>query len=336
MRNKLVLLLMFGILCILNVQALAAVIIMSADDGAGTTSFNAGTHWTGGAAPVAGNAYYTSGHLLRLSATSGTYTFAGDSLTLGYDPANDALANSFPFPGGAVNNDGLLFKATNEIANISNLIMDAGIIRDGNGTGQSVTLNGNLYVTSRGGGFYAQCNQTINSVISGPGTIYFGDNGSGEAGRTVTFTSGLSTYAGNIIMSPLPSRTTAGYARLTFAAGSIMNFTIGANGVNNSISGIGTLDYAGALNINLTAADNTIGDTWILSNPMTQTYESTFSINGFTSLGDSNTWTEAANGVIYQYTQNNGTLTVVPEPATAVMALIGALGMGLIWLRKRG
>ena len=29
-------------------------------------------------------------------------------------------------------------------------------------------------------------------------------------------------------------------------------------------------------------------------------------------------------------------LRVVPEPATAVMALVGALGMGLIWLRKRG
>ena len=29
-------------------------------------------------------------------------------------------------------------------------------------------------------------------------------------------------------------------------------------------------------------------------------------------------------------------LRIVPEPATTVMALIGALGMGLIWLRKRG
>ena len=56
------------------------------------------------------------------------------------------------------------------------------------------------------------------------------------------------------------------------------------------------------------------------------------------------TWDTGSNDYIGLYADVRAVTTygqlenlrVVPEPATAVMALVGALGMGLIWLRKRG
>jgi hypothetical protein len=41
----------------LGPAARAADISMNADDGIGTSSFNSGLHWVGGAAPAAGNSY---------------------------------------------------------------------------------------------------------------------------------------------------------------------------------------------------------------------------------------------------------------------------------------
>jgi hypothetical protein len=347
MRIKLVYLLMFGILCILSTPAMAAVFNMTGNDAGNTSSFyNTGgaNMWSPSGLPVSSgdplnpNVYYTAGWLMRSPASgtgylSGDFTFAGDKLVVGYSSTGTL---GVPFtPGGAAINDALLFKVANQNLTVNNLVLDAGYIRDGLGTGQTCSINGNIFVTSNGGGFNAQCLININSAISGPGPIYIGDNGSGEAGRTVIFTSGASTYTGNIIMAPVSGQP-ATRSRLTFAAGSIMNFKPLGNGVNNSISGIGTDVYNGAFNIDLTAADNTIGDTWTLisATPASQTYGATFNINGFTSLGDGNTWKAVANSVTYQYTQNDGTLKVVPEPATWIMLVLGAMGIAFYSRKK--
>ena len=341
--RKLVYLLMLGILCTLSTQALATVYTynMGAGDSLGNSSFNTAGQWVaanGGTAllPASGapndtNVYYTGGNLLRGPASGSAYTFAGDVLRIGYS-STGTLTTAFT-SGGAANNDCLIFKVAGQSLTIPNLVLDAGVVRDGLGTSQTCSLNGNLYVTANGGGFNAQCYSSINSVISGPGPIYVGDNGSGEAGRTLIFTSPLSTYAGNIIMAPA-SGADATRSRLQFAAGSIMNFTIGASGVNNKISGTGTVTYDGAFNINLTAASTNLGDSWVLSSPTAPVYDATFSINGFTNAG-SGYWLADANSTTYEYNTANGTLTVVPEPATIVMVLTGLVGIGLMWFRKK-
>src|ERR1035438_900363 len=73
-------------------------ILMNGSDSSGQSSFNAGTHWTGGAAPTAGNTYdTTSAYTLRTPITAGTYTFAGDSLTLTGPGTTTAGGGRFDF-----------------------------------------------------------------------------------------------------------------------------------------------------------------------------------------------------------------------------------------------
>ncbi|MGH8022845.1 MAG: hypothetical protein ACRED1_04650, partial [Limisphaerales bacterium] len=280
---------------------------LTANDSIGTSSFNAAGHWTSGAAPSPGNTYTTEHWLLRSPASSGSYIFQGDSLTIG---GTDGTAGVNPFSESTPNNDSLIFKASAVTLTVTNLILDGGAVRDGNGDGQYTYLDGNLYVTTNGGAFMAQDSNIINSAISGPGPIYIGDNGNGNAQRVIIFTSGSSTYNGSIILNPQGG--TPGRSRLTLAPGSIMNFTIGLNGTNNSISGGGTLSANGAWNINLAGADNTIGDAWTINGAATNTtYGPTFSINGFSQeASDTNLWNDFANGVLYEYNQTNGQLTV--------------------------
>jgi autotransporter-associated beta strand protein len=60
----------------------ATTIAMNGSDAAGTNSFKTGLHWTGGAAPTAGNAYLTGTNKLRTPTNSSPATFAGDSLEI--------------------------------------------------------------------------------------------------------------------------------------------------------------------------------------------------------------------------------------------------------------
>src|ERR1035437_10090135 len=65
----------------LTLNATAADVHLNATDASGSTSFNTAGHWDNGAAPTAGNNYFTAGFTLRTPA-SGSVSFAGDSLTL--------------------------------------------------------------------------------------------------------------------------------------------------------------------------------------------------------------------------------------------------------------
>ncbi|HUA64837.1 MAG TPA: autotransporter-associated beta strand repeat-containing protein [Alphaproteobacteria bacterium] len=298
---------------------------LTANDALGTSSFNAAGTWNNAAAPSAGNTYSTEHWLLRSPATAGTYIFLGSSLTIG---GTDGTSGANPFSATTPNNDSLIFKASAVTLTVTNLILDGGAVRDGNGSGQYTHLTGGLTVTTNGGAFMAQDTNYIDSNISGPGPIYIGDNGNGSAQRMIVFTSGSSTYTGSIILSPAsgggPTR-----SQLTFAAGSIMNFVVGVNGTNNSISGTGTLLLDGNWNIDLSGADNTVGDVWTLNGVAADTtYGSTFSINGFSQNAvNTNVWYEEANNVLYEYDETNGELSVVgglitisQQPANAAVA----------------
>ena len=341
MKNEFFFVSVFGILCILNTPALAVTntFTMTGNDAGNTSSFNNAGLWLPAGAPVAAtppdvNSYVTVGYLLRSPVVGGVYqtgnwTFAGDVLTVG--GGNGGGLNPFP-DGGFANNNAFIFKATPLNITVNNLILDAGNIRDGLGGGQSCSMNGNIYVTANGGGFLAQCLVSINSAISGPGPIYIGQNGNGYPDRVIYFTSRLSTYSGNIQMLGGSSQNNS---RLTFTAGSIMNFLIGANGVNNSISGIGIPEFDGNFNINLTGASTNMGDSWTLVSATGKTFvDATFAVNGFTSLGGG-LWQETApNGATYQFSESTATLTVVPEPATWIMLALGAMGIALYSRKK--
>jgi hypothetical protein len=308
---------------------------MTNSDSLGSTSFNTAGNWNSAAVPTAGSTYSTMGWLLRSPTTAGSYTFAGDELTVGGGSGAAAGGSAWLASSGTTtaNNNALIIKASGVTLTVNNLILDGAQIRDGLGDNSTWAIDGNIFVTTNGGGFVAQSLGTINATISGPGPIYIGDQGNvGDTGRGIFFTSSLSTYTGNIYMN----ESVANRSRLTFTSGSVMNFTIGANGVNNGIfvnSQHG--EFAGAFNINLTGADNTVGDTWDIVTTTTggtSVYDGTFSVTGFTPNGT--LWDESANGVDYEFNETTGDLTVVvPEPST--LALCGMGIAGLLAFKRR-
>ncbi len=403
MRIKLVYLLMFGILCILNVQAMADTdFVMTQGDNANNSSFyNTGgvSWWSPAGLPVNSgdpnnlNVYYGGGYLIRSPASgsgylTGDFNFTGDAvggataqLRIGLNPSGvlGTGTNSGAFTTGYATNDSLIFKQNQQTLTVYNMVLDKGIVRDGLGAdSDTVHLAGNLYITANAGGFAAQCKVVIDSLVSGPGPIYIGDVGNvytDATHRGVYFTSGASTYAGNIIFDN--DSNAAGRSQLIFTSGSVMNFNIGANGVNNSITGLvngGMLTANGTFNINVSVADTTLGDQWILigsgvvppttgpgagtgmlaiyagaghftgstaggNSAYSNTGADTFNVAGFTNEGGGY-WAEAipSSSNYFVFNEGNGTLYVldtVPEPATIVMILTGLLGMGLIWLRRK-
>ena len=327
-------LLVLGCLCILNAPAFAGVADMTANNAGSppVSSFNMNVNWSGFGPPSAGNDYYTGGWLMRSPADGtsylpGPFTFAGDKLTVGYS-STGTLANPFD-PNAAPNNNSLIFKYNGQILTVNNLVLDAGSVRDGLSSANNWHLAGNIYVTNRGGMFQCQAAGYVDANISGPGPIYIGDNGSGDAARTIYFTSSASTYAGNIILTPGTSGN-QNRSRLTFVDDSIMNFIIGANGVNNSISGTGILTLNGDFNFDLTAAGVNLGDSWVVASATSQTFGSTFTVAGFYDNGG-DIWYKTYNAVVYEFSESTGTLSVVPEPATLVLLGLGSLAL----LRRR-
>ena len=311
----------------------ATLVSMTANDPNPGSSYNNAGNWNDASAPSAGKDYTTVGYLMRSPVVGGVYqsglwTFAGDSLTVG--GGNGGGAN--PFDHRTANNNALIFKANGLTLNVANLILDGGQIRDGDTDGNMGTVTGNIFVTANGGAFMNQQSNIIASVISGSGPIWIGDNGNANGTRVTIFTSGLSTYNGSITLT---NANNDGFrSRLTFAVGSVMNFTPLASGVNNSITGTGNLMLDGGFNIDLNGASNGLSDSWQLvgtSNGVFRVfYDPTFSVNGFAQSGT--LWDKDANGVTYQFDQLTGLLSVIPEPST--IALVGFSLLGLLAHRR--
>jgi hypothetical protein len=291
-----------GLAALLAPAVQAANITLNASDTLGTSSFAAAGNWSNGQAPSAEHDYFTNGFLMRTpsSATAGSnLVFAGKSLT-----ANTAAASFDP----ANLNIAFMFKGPSYTATVNNMILDGAYIRAAEGTTTVFTLAGNLNVTSRGGGFHTQGGLIISSLISGSGSINIAASGNTEAGRVVTFTNPNNTFDGSITVP------TANQSRLTISDTGVLNFTVGAAGVNTRISGSGVVNFNGAFKFNLTNASTTIGDNWLLIEVSTlaETFGPTFTIQGFTRQGT--VWTGKQGNTFYQFDQSTGVLSVIPTP----------------------
>jgi autotransporter-associated beta strand protein len=110
----------------------------------------------------------------------------------------------------------------------------------------------------------------------------------------------LNTYTGN---------TAVNGGTLNLADNAQLKFVIGANGVNNSIGGTGTLTLDGDFVIDTAGADLTLGNSWPLVNvgTLTETFGATFTVVGFNE--SSNVWTKSEGGNIWTFTEATGTLT---------------------------
>lgn len=302
--------------------AFGAAITMSGDDGFGQSSFNAGTNWTGGAAPVAGNAYSTYGRLLRTPTTGSPITFAGDSLTI--DPRTA---------------ESLLFKGTNTAISVADLRLNGGLI--GAGDNSSYTINGAISANAVSaftlGLKDGSRSIAINSSISGANRIYTGSLGPVGSSNYGTLTlsgdnSGFSggfslggsyTNALGTVFAILANNATVKVNNLNALGTGAMEInagTLNLNGFSPTLTtltvpdaGSGTIRTAGniltatSLNLGTTAGASLKIDTAGAGNPATAPIVSTnLAVNGPTTLSVLGTGLAAGTFPLIAYTGTIG------------------------------
>jgi hypothetical protein len=279
----------------------ADTVSLIADDGFGETSFNTGLHWSDGLAPMPGNDYVTGDFRVRTPPDGGSYVFGGDSLTV-----NNTNGYSW----------GLMYKGTGNAGTITiaDLILDGGMISHANGSGDVFNLDGAINVMSDSQIYAKQGPINILAPISGTGTIT--NPGSDGDGRTLALFSAANMFTGDIVND----------GRLALADDAVLNFVIGAAGMNNSVSGGGaSAVFDGDFVLDLSGASTNVGDSWTLVSAANASYGATFNIPGFIESGD--VW---SNG-LYSFDEATGVLTVVPEPASLLLLALG----GLALIRRR-
>ena len=264
---------------LLTAPTFAADVTLNADDAFGESSFNTAGHWDNGLAPSAGNDYFTADFRVRTPPDGGSHTFAGDSLTVnntnGYE-------------------HGLFYKGTGNtgVLTINNLILDGGQIATANGSADVCQLDGAITVLSDSEIYAKQGPIQILAPISGSATIT--NPGSDGGASVLTFLSASSTFDGTLVNN----------GRFELADGAVFNFTIGAAGVNNSISGGGaSTALNGQFVLDLSGAGTTAGDTWTLVSASNISYGATFSIAGFSEIAPgiwdgTNYWFDAGTGTL--------------------------------------
>ncbi|MFV0338680.1 MAG: hypothetical protein ACK5LK_10625 [Chthoniobacterales bacterium] len=163
--------------------------------------------------------------------------------------------------------------------------------------------------------------QTYTGAISGTGQV---EKITGTG--TTTFTA-INTYTGN---------TTVDAGTLALADNAGLTFNIGADGVNNMIGGTGAVTLDGDFTFDLSGADTTNGNQWLIVDVenLTEAFGSTFTVNGFTADGGGDFWTYIDGGNTWTFVESTGILSlgVIPEPNSLVL---GVFGLAAFCLRRK-
>lgn len=160
------------------------------------------------------------------------------------------------------------------------------------------------------GGTYTGAANEITGVIQDHNTAGGGIVSLIKEGASTWALSGANTYTGN-------TSVTAG--TLALADNAQLKFVLGAtSGVNNGISGAGTVTLDGDFVIDTAAADALPSGTWTIVNnsTLTETYGATFTVAGFTDAG-SNKWTKVNGSKLYTFDEATGILTLASAASYA-------------------
>lgn len=276
-------------------------ILLAATDGFGQTSFNAGTNWTGAAAPVAGKNYLVpSGLRLRTPDVGATAaTFNGSKL---------AIAGELGLKG-----DGSTFTANYVLASTSGAASITNIVN----AGGTVTLGGTLdiktasTVNAQNGGI------VLAGVVSGSGALDLTDGTPTPLTPiSIQFNNAANTYTGNIVLRPAVSLIVNG--TLTPGTGSTYNLTPSTTGITNFIGGTGSITLAGTLNIDLAAAVPSVGAAWQLVSTPTVTFDPGFAVTGSGFTPDA--------GTVGSRVWTSGDGNYAFDESTRTLSFIGTLG----------
>lgn len=223
----------------------AANVSLNANDAVGTSSYNTGLHWVGGAAPSAANDYNTAGFFMRTPGDGSTSdVFAGASLTLGTanlsGGVNGSMLEKFSGGAGAVR--------TLTINNLTNLA--GAMIRSGGTAGALIHISGNHYTIAGSSIIQAdQCIWVIDSpLLGGDGVIVtnFANNANDHVAYTGTnsgftgswYLTGAGTTAWSLQLdglSSLPGNpSTLNPGQITFLASGQLRDTVGCSYTNSN------------------------------------------------------------------------------------------------------
>ncbi|MBK1825558.1 beta strand repeat-containing protein [Haloferula rosea] len=203
------------------------------------------------------------------------------------------------------------------VSNLSDLQVDGGATLEGRSTTIRVDAldgAGTLGIggqVANGGGLIVGVDDG-NGIFSGviQDTTADGSAYSLEKQGTGTQTlSGINTYSGD---------TTVTAGTLTLADGGQLLFEPMGDGVNNQVSGFGSLNLDGEIYLDLSGADSTDGNSWLIVDvaSLTETFGATFTVNS--SLGsfseDAGVWTLRDGAVEWTFSEATGTLTAGLTP----------------------
>ncbi len=312
---------LIGLLLLPSLSAHAAVVTW--DNGGADSSWETPENWSDDAAPSAGNDYVIgSGQTVQNPtppASNQSYTFGGDSLRV--ESGGVLVAYRF--------NQGATYTLT---LTIPNLTIAGGTLRTHVGFATNhVTLTsgiafeggGTIQLNPSHGSFSHNFN--LNGAITGDGLVTIQRNTQGT-GRAIIFNGDVSNFTGDwSLTGGALDGTTSDTLNVTFTVGSggwgsgdltaaaYTNLTV--NAAFTSPAGILTLLDTTGTTLNL-GADFTIGGLNINGNIVPN---DTYTAADLTALGFGGTF----NGA--------GSLTIVPEPAAALLGSLGLLGL----LRRR-
>lgn len=157
---------------------------------------------------------------------------------------------------------------------------------------QAVTIGNSFGANFDTGGFHLVLAQPVSQ--SGPGATLR------KSGAGTLTLEGANTYTGN---------TTVAAGTLRVAPTGLLRFVIGASGVNNAVTGEGTLVTEGSFDFDLSNAATSGGSAWLLVDTATRTFGPGFSVAGFTE-SPAGVWSVSTNGATYRFSESTGVLSV--------------------------
>lgn len=208
----------------------------------------------------------------------------------------------------------------------SDLLMNGGTL---NMNGKSETING----LDGTGTIQNQLASTTSTLTLGAGdaTASFGgvirnNTTSGGKMALVKTGSGIQTLSGNNLYT---GDTTVTAGTLTLDATGSMRFAPTTNGISNKLTGAGTANLNGTLNLDLNAANPTVGNSWTLVDVATANYAlvaitSTPALT-FTQAGP--LWSAPSGANIWTFNQSNGKLSLTAASAFTSWITTPAFGL---------